>query len=450
LTGAGAGARRSLCSAFARTHGSNRRALARARRTSIRVFAGGRLPIVKLADLLDQRETSAFLRGVIASRRYANAYLFHGPAGVGKGTAALAFARALLCEHGVRREVAAVDHVPSLFDAAPAPAPEPAAAPEDDACDACEACRKTASLQHPDLKFLFPVSGEEKELDTTIGETLAALRADPLFVFQYDKAASIRLSLTRELLRDLAFRPFEAERRVVVVRDADRMREDQYSALLKTLEEPGETTVWVLTTSRPSRLPATIRSRCQRVRFTALHESTIARMLTTVAGVRERDAQLLAPLANGSLARALSLRDLEPRKLRDEALALLEPARRGDAAGLLKAAQGFTKFGKAGRESLRRVIEFHQLWLRDLLRASVGAPDEMLVHRDRAIEIRGEAAALSATEIRRRLMVLEEILRAIEGNVSADLALFSGAARISGRRLGEGAWPAHASGRWDY
>jgi hypothetical protein len=47
-------------------------------------------------------------------------------------------------------------------------------------------------------------------------------------------------------------------------------------------------------------------------------------------------------------------------------------------------------------------------------------------------------------------MVLEEVLRAIEGNVSADLALFSGAARLAGRRLGEGAWPPHATARWDY
>src|SRR4029453_18515505 len=101
-------------------------------------------------------------------------------------------------------------------------------------------------------------------------ETIAAMREDPWFVFTYEKAASIRLSLTRELLRDLAFKPFEAARRVVVVRDADRMLEDQSSALLKTLEEPGAPTVWVLTTSRPARLPATIRSPCQRVRFSAL------------------------------------------------------------------------------------------------------------------------------------------------------------------------------------
>jgi hypothetical protein len=159
---------------------------------------------------------------------------------------------------------------------------------------------------------------------------------------------------------------------------------------------------------------------------------------------------MLAALSGGSLARAVALRELKPVELRDQALALLEPASKGDAMGLWKAAQGFTRFGKAGRESLRRVIEFHQLWLRDLLRARCGAPREKLVNRDKESEIRAQAALVSATEIRRRLMVLEEVLRAIEGNVSADLALFSGAARIAGRRLGEGAWPAHATGRWDY
>jgi DNA polymerase-3 subunit delta' len=400
------------------------------------------MPVVLLSQLLGQTETSRFLRGVVAAGRIGNAYLFHGPPGVGKGTAALAFARALLCE----RSAAAPPAPPGLFDAAPADAQ----AQLDDACGRCAACLKTAALQHPDLKFLFPVSGEEKELDATLGETLAAWREDPYFVFQYEKAASIRLSLTRELIRELGYKPFEAGRRVVVVRDAERMREDQYSALLKSIEEPGASSVWVLTTARLSRLPATIRSRCQRVRFAPLGEALITATLEQALGVPDREARMLAALAGGSLARAVTLRDLEPIKLRDEALALLQPALAGDGPGLWKAAQGFTRFGKAGRETLRRLVEFHHLWLRDVLRAKVGASRETLVNRDREAEVRRQAAALDATEIRRRLMVLEEMLRSIEGNVSADLTLFSGAARIAGARLGEGRWPAHATARWDY
>ena len=400
------------------------------------------MTLVKLAGLLGQPAASAFLRQVVVGGRFANAYLFHGPAGVGKGTAALAFARALLCERGAGRH----PEPASLFDA-PAAA---AAGPRDDACGECAACLKSASLQHPDLRFLFPASGEEKELDTTIAETLQQVREDPLFVFSYDKAASIRISLTRELLRELAFKPFEAARRVVVVRDADRMREDQYSAMLKSIEEPGASTVWVLTTARPHRLPATIRSRCQRVRFAPLDESLLAGFLEERAGVARRGARLLAALSAGSLARALALRETEPLELRNQALALLEPALRGDAGGLWSAVQRAVGFGRAGRESLRGIVEFHELWLRDLLRARYGMEKEQLANRDREAEIRRQAESLDAREIRRRLMVLEETLRAIEGNVTADLALFSGLARVAGQRLGEGEWPRHAAARWDY
>ncbi len=401
------------------------------------------MPIVRLADLIGQPAAVEFLRGVVAGGRFANAYLFHGPAGVGKGTAALAFARALLCERGA----GAPSGAPGLFDE---PIPTTGAALPDDACGACAACGKSASLQHPDLKFLFPVSGEEKELDSTVAETIAALREDPLFVFTYEKAASIRLSLTRELIRELGFHPFEAARRVVVVRDADRMREDQYSALLKSIEEPGPSTVWVLSSSRPNRLPATIRSRCQRVRFAALSEEAIATFLARRANVKPDAARLLAALASGSLARALTLREAEPLKLRDEALALIEPALRGDAQGLWKASQGFMKYGRTGRETLRRMIEFHELWLRDLLRARYGAPRELLANRDREDDLRRQAQQVDAHEIRRRLTVLEEALRSIDGNVTADMTVFSAMARVAGGRFGEGEWPPHPAGRWDY
>ena len=76
---------------------------------------------VKLAELLGQAPVSEFLRGVVARGRYANAYLFHGPAGVGKCTAALAFARAALCERVPA--AARPDDGPSLFGDAPEAAP---------------------------------------------------------------------------------------------------------------------------------------------------------------------------------------------------------------------------------------------------------------------------------------------------------------------------------------
>jgi DNA polymerase III gamma/tau subunit len=101
------------------------------------------MPSVTLQDLLGQPRASEFLRGVVASGRYANAYLFHGAPGVGKGTAALAFARAILCHSAA----AASANAPGLFDAVPEAGLAEIERPEDDACDHCAACSKAADLQ---------------------------------------------------------------------------------------------------------------------------------------------------------------------------------------------------------------------------------------------------------------------------------------------------------------
>lgn len=159
---------------------------------------------------------------------------------------------------------------------------------------------------------------------------------------------------------------------------------------------------------------------------------------------------MLAALAGGSLARALSLRGGDALKKRDTAMALLVPALRGDAGGMWKNVQAFMAYGRTGREDIRRAIEYHQLWLRDVLRAKYGAGGESLTFADREGELRALAAQVDAAEVRRRLMVLEEALRSIDGNVTADLTLFSTLSRVAGSRMGEGQWPAHGTARWDY
>ena len=125
---------------------------------------------------------------------------------------------------------------------------------------------------------------------------------------------------------------------------------------------------------------------------------------------------------------------------------------RGDRAGLWKAVAGLHERSAApGRETLRRMIEFQQLWLRDLLRARYGAPREIAGQpRPRGRDPRARPRRIDATEIRRRLMVLEEALRSIEGNVTPDLALFSAMSRLNDPSLEEAEWPRHAIERYRY
>jgi DNA polymerase-3 subunit delta' len=205
------------------------------------------------------------------------------------------------------------------------------------------------------------------------------------------------------------------------------MREDQYSAMLKSLEEPGASTLWVLTTARAHRLPPTIRSRCLKLRFRALTEAEITSYLVDRVGLGASPSRLLAALASGSLARALTLRSENVSGLRDDAFRALGAANSGDPARILAAASEGASW--SNREKMRRTLEFQFLLLRDLLRLKHGASEDMLVNRDRVADLQKVAAGIEVREIRRRAALLEEIGRAIDSNVTPEAAFFSAYAR---------------------
>ena len=352
---------------------------------------------MRFSEIVGQERAVRTLRETLRSGRIPNAYLFEGPWGVGKTRTALALAAALICRTA-----------------------------SEEACGVCDACVRVARFQHPDVRFLFPVMTDADDPES-IGETLQEVANDPHHVFTYEKASSIRIGITRDILRELAFRPYEGRRRVIVLRDADRMREDQYSAMLKSLEEPGASTLWVLTTARAHRLPPTIRSRCLKLRFRALTEAEISGYLVERVGLGAAPSRLLAALASGSLARALTLRGENVSGLRDDALRALGAANSGDPARILAAASEAASW--SNREKMRRTLEFQFLLLRDLLRLKHGAPDDVLVNRDRVADLRKVAAGIEVREIRRRAALLEEVGRAIDSNVTPEAAFFSAYAR---------------------
>jgi DNA polymerase-3 subunit delta' len=141
--------------------------------------------------------------------------IFAGPTGIGKRLTATALAQTLNCL-----------------------APE-TQADHSDACGACAACTRIARGVHPDV------------LVVEAGET-----------------GSIRIDQIREAVDRSAYKPFEGKRRVVIVDQADKLVVPAQNALLKVLEEPPPSSVFVLVTPRPDMLLATVRSRCIRLSFT--------------------------------------------------------------------------------------------------------------------------------------------------------------------------------------
>ena len=205
---------------------------------------------MSFSHIQDQDIPLRLLRNILKQNRVPNGLLFHGPEGVGKRFTALEFAKAVNCTSGT-------------FDA----------------CDACLSCRKVLSGNHPDVKTISP-SGKVRNIGVDAIDGITELSA---------------------------YRPFEGQRRVILVQDADRMRVDAQNHFLKTLEEPASKTTFVLQTAYPSHLLPTIRSRCQQVRFGTLKPETVAAILQRDHPLDGAAALAIAAVSQGQVSRALDL-----------------------------------------------------------------------------------------------------------------------------------------------
>jgi DNA polymerase-3 subunit delta' len=214
-------------------------------------------------EVLGQDEAVHTLTASLAAGRAPHAYLFTGPAGVGKKTTARAWAKALLC-------------------AGPTAPGVP--------CGTCSACKKVDAHSHPDLMWVN-------------FEFQAALLKEPL-----EKQKSLKIATVREMERLLRLKPLEGRVKVAVLTDADLLGDDASHALLKILEEPPPGTHLVLISAEAGALLATLRSRCQRVRFRPLAMNVVSDIVAREHGNRpaaEVDRAVRA--ADGSVERARSL-----------------------------------------------------------------------------------------------------------------------------------------------
>ena len=170
-------------------------------------------------------------------------------------------------------------------------------------------------------------------------------------------AGTIKVDVVRELIDRIGYRPFEGRWRVIIVDDADTLLDSAQNALLKTLEEPPSTSVFVLVTAQPDALLATVRSRCPQLRFAPLSAAEIAAHLQAAHGMRAPEAHATAAASDGSIGTALESGTEAVTAIREGARRLLEQvARGGGVRGRFAAAQmivGKTRRGTARASASR-------------------------------------------------------------------------------------------------
>lgn len=295
------------------------------------------------------------LKRSLVSGRVPHAYIFKGPDGVGRKLFGRGFAAAINCRNSE----------------------------EIKACGVCPSCMKIYSGNHPDFKVVSPEKG------------------------------GIKIGQIRKLCKDLTYPPYESAMRVVILEDIHTMRLEAANSLLKTLEEPPENNLLILTADSSQEILATLTSRCQVVPFSGLQDEDTATILKK-HGVDPGDAQIFAHLSGGSPGKALLLKNTEIVELWRDIISVLSVG--GDASDsnlgmVLKLAEKMAGL----KDHLDHLLVFLRVWLRDLLVAdhcssSLGGVVQFIKEEP------GELKSWSSRQLFAKLRAIDTAERALARN----------------------------------
>jgi len=334
-------------------------------------------------ELIGQEHIATTLKQAVTSGRTAHAYLFFGTRGVGKTSRARIFAKAL-------------NATPNL--------------------------------------------SQHKEIADAI------LRGDDLDVIEIDAASNRGVNEARDLIANAALMPTRSPYKLYIIDEVHALTKDAFNTLLKTMEEPPPHVKFILCTTDPHKVPATIQSRCQRFDFRPVPTPVIARHLAAILekeGIAA-DSDVVAQVArlgNGSVRDALSLLDrllaMGEKKLtialldqtlglpeQEVVVSLVNAIASGNAAASLKAADEIMARGASVEQALESMVDH----LRLLLLAATCGPETTLLDvpdETRNVVI-AQADKFTAPAIVHMIAMCDAVTRSVRGS-SVDRAIFDAA-----------------------
>lgn len=228
------------------------------------------------------------------SQEMTHAWIFTGPPGSGRSSAAIAFAQALVCK--------------------------------ENGCGTCNECITAKSGAHPDIEIL------------------------------KSEGLSIKIDEIRELLTRTAWAPSMGGWRVVVMEDADRLTESAANALLKAIEEPGLRTVWLLCAPTLHDILPTIRSRCRHIQLHTPSNSDVAQFLISKHQIAPKMADFAARVSQGHIGRARHLATNEEVRNRRSAI-LSIPSQLNSVASAYAAAAKLVDLANAESDAISEALD---------------------------------------------------------------------------------------------
>jgi len=337
--------------------------------------------------MVGQRHIIQTLQNAIRENRVSHAYLFNGPRGTGKTSAAKILAKAVNCERG--------------------PATEP--------CNECDAC---------------------------VGITAGTV----MDVVEIDAASNRGIDEIREIRDKVRYAPSEVRYKVYIIDEVHMLTTEAFNALLKTLEEPPGHVIFILATTEPHKLLPTIISRCQRFDFrqVSLEEQTERlRLICQQEGIKAEEEALsyIARLSEGGMRDAISLLeqsaafggesitlegaiDVTGGLAAEQFAKLAEAVRDRDAGAIMPLVEGLMQAGKSAEKCMENFIYYFRDLLVLKLAPNSGAQSERIVDEGRFREM---AEAFSTERLFRMIDVLNryqtEMKHALQPQTLFEVAL---------------------------
>ena len=324
-------------------------------------------------DLIGQEPVVRTIKNAILSEKIVHAYLFSGPRGAGKTSAARLLAKALICSRG--------------------PSTEP--------CGTCENCKAVTSGSSVD-------------------------------VLEIDGASNNSVDDIRALREAVKYAPSSGKYKIYIIDEVHMLSKEAFNALLKTLEEPPPHVIFIFATTEPRKVPVTILSRCQHHAFRKIAKAKIKDLISKISkaeniNIRETAVEMIARIADGSMRDALTVLDqassfsddITEKELQDllgipEAdiiLDLSDTILSGDISSTLSLIKELTEGGYDLRPVVKELVEhFRNIAIVKI----VNDPDEFLEFTQEEVQkLKHQASQVSIEEL---TLLLTEFLK-LEGEV---------------------------------
>lgn len=297
---------------------------------------------------------------ILDSQKLANAYLFVGEDGLGKEFMAKYLSMMLNCTNNIKP------------------------------CLSCPSCLQMISGNHPDIFFIEP------------------------------DGSSIKVETIRNVvINNVYVKPYNSFKKVFIIKEAEKMTEQAQNSILKTLEEPPEYGLFILTASKMEGLLPTIVSRCEIIRFTRETDDVIENYLINEKNIDEVEAKKIASIANGNYGKSNLLVDEDYSRIRSGLGDILYNTINQDKAIRL---ENF-KFFDENREKIDEIIDIMISFFRDLMVLKLLGSEEHIINKDMIDKLRLLSTNLTGYKLNNIINEIEDLNFNLKSNVNYQLAI---------------------------